>query len=31
VRTDRIRKHVREIEQDPTKAFPAYSFPSFRF
>jgi len=31
VRTDQIRKHVREIEQDPTKAFPAYSFPSFRF
>lgn len=30
VRTDNIRKHVREIEQDPTKAFPAYSFPSFR-
>lgn len=31
VRTDQIRKHVREIEQDPTKAFPAYSFPNFRF
>ena len=31
VRTDNIRKHVREIEQDPTKAFPAYSFPNFRF
>jgi len=31
VRTDHIRKHVREIEQDPTKAFPAYSFPNFRF
>jgi hypothetical protein len=31
VRTDNIRKHVREIEQDPTKAFPAYSFPSYRF
>ena len=30
VRTDDIRKHVREIEQDPTKAFPAYSFPNFR-
>ena len=30
VRTDRIRKHVREIEQDPAKAFPAYSFPNFR-
>jgi concanavalin A-like lectin/glucanase superfamily protein len=30
VRTDHIRKHVREIEQDPTKAFPAYSFPNFR-
>jgi hypothetical protein len=31
VRTDHIRKHVGEIEQDPTKAFPAYSFPNFRF
>jgi hypothetical protein len=31
VRTDHIRKHVREIEQDPTKTFPAYSFPNFRF
>lgn len=31
VRTDHIRKHVREIDQDPTKAFPAYSFPNFRF
>jgi hypothetical protein len=31
VRTDHIRKHVREIEQDSTKAFPAYSFPNFRF
>jgi hypothetical protein len=31
VHTDHIRKHVREIEQDPTKAFPAYSFPNFRF
>jgi hypothetical protein len=31
VRTDNIRKHVREIEQDPTRAFPAYSFPNFRF
>jgi hypothetical protein len=31
VRTDRIRQHVREIVQDPTKAFPAYSFPNFRF
>lgn len=30
VRTDRLRKRVREIEQDPTKAFPAYSFPNFR-
>ena len=30
VRTDHMRKHVREIEQDPTKAFPAYSFPNFR-
>ena len=30
VHTERIRKHVREIEQDPTKAFPAYSFPNFR-
>ena len=30
VRTDNIRKHVRELEQDPTKAFPAYSFPNFR-
>jgi hypothetical protein len=30
VRTGRIRKYVREIEQDPTKAFPAYSFPNFR-
>ena len=28
--TDDIRSHVREIEQDPTKAFPAYSFPNFR-
>jgi hypothetical protein len=28
--TDNIRTHVREIEQDPTKAFPAYSFPNFR-
>jgi hypothetical protein len=31
VRTNNIRKHVSEIEQDPTKAFPAYSFPNFRF
>jgi hypothetical protein len=31
VRTDNIRKHVLEIEQDPAKAFPAYSFPNFRF
>jgi Concanavalin A-like lectin/glucanases superfamily len=31
VRTDNIRKHVPEIEQDPAKAFPAYSFPNFRF
>jgi hypothetical protein len=31
VRTDRIRQRVREIVQDPTKAFPAYSFPNFRF
>ena len=31
VRTDRLRAHVREVEQDPTKAFPAYSFPGFRF
>jgi hypothetical protein len=31
VRTDNIRKHVPEIEQDPTKEFPAYSFPNFRF
>ena len=30
VRTSSIRPHVREIEQDPTKAFPAYSFPNFR-
>jgi hypothetical protein len=30
VRTESIRKHVREIEQDPTKAFPAYSFANFR-
>jgi hypothetical protein len=30
VRTDRLRSHVREVEQDPTKAFPAYSFPDFR-
>jgi hypothetical protein len=30
VRTDNIRKHVSEVEQDPTKAFPAYSFPNFR-
>jgi hypothetical protein len=28
--TDDLRAHVREIEQDPTKAFPAYSFPNFR-
>jgi hypothetical protein len=31
VRTDQIRQHVREIVQDPTKAFPAYSFSNFRF
>lgn len=31
VRTSRLREHVREIEQDPSKAFPAYSFPDFRF
>lgn len=31
VHTDNIRKHVSEIEQDPTKAFPGYSFPNFRF
>jgi hypothetical protein len=31
VRTDRIRQHVREIAQDPTKAFPSYSFSNFRF
>jgi hypothetical protein len=30
VRTDNIRQHVKEIEQDPTKAFPGYSFPNFR-
>jgi hypothetical protein len=30
VTTDRIRSHVVEIEQDPSKAFPAYSFPDFR-
>jgi len=30
VHTARIRKYVQEIEQDPTKAFPAYSFPNFR-
>ena len=30
VLTDRIRAHVREVEQDPTKAFPAYSFINFR-
>jgi hypothetical protein len=30
VHTDRIRKYVREIEQDASKAFPAYSFPNFR-
>ncbi len=30
VRTDRLRSHVVEIEHDPTKAFPAYSFPDFR-
>lgn len=31
VRTAGIRSHVPEIEQDITKAFPAYSFPGFRF
>jgi hypothetical protein len=30
VRTGQLRTHVREIEQDATKAFPAYSFPDFR-
>lgn len=30
VRTTQLRKHVPEIEQDPTKAFSAYSFPNFR-
>lgn len=29
VRTTQLRKHVPEIEQDPTRAFPAYSFPDF--
>jgi hypothetical protein len=28
--TGNIRKHVVEIEQDPQKAFPAYTFPDFR-
>lgn len=30
VATGNIRKYVVEIEQDPQKAFPAYSFPDFR-
>jgi hypothetical protein len=29
--TSNIRKHVVEVEQDPLKAFPAYTFPDFRF
>jgi hypothetical protein len=28
--TSNLRKHVVEIEQDPTKAFPAYTYPDFR-
>lgn len=28
--TEQIRKHVVEVEQDPLKAFPAYTYPDFR-
>jgi hypothetical protein len=28
--TAKIRKHVIEVEQDPQKAFPAYTYPDFR-
>ncbi|MEI7993351.1 MAG: LamG domain-containing protein [Methylococcaceae bacterium] len=28
--TGNIRKHVVEVEQDPQKAFPAYTYPDFR-
>jgi hypothetical protein len=28
--TGNIRKHVLEVEQDPQKAFPAYTYPDFR-
>ena len=28
--TARIRQHVIEVEQDPQKAFPAYTYPDFR-
>jgi hypothetical protein len=31
VRTEDLRQHVPEVEHDQTKAFPAYSFPNFRF
>lgn len=31
VLTSDLRSHVVEVEQDPTKAFPAYTFPDFRF
>jgi len=31
VKTDHLRLHVREIENDPMKAFPSYSFPNFRY
>jgi hypothetical protein len=31
VKTDNLRPHVREIQNDPQKAFPGYSFPNFRF
>jgi hypothetical protein len=30
VATGKIRKHVVEVEQDPQKAFPAYTYPDFR-
>jgi len=30
VLTGRLRKHVVEVEQDPQKAFPAYTYPHFR-
>jgi hypothetical protein len=28
--TSKLRKHVVEIEQDPSKAFPTYTYPDFR-